>query len=91
MKWAVYEKTWGDNFVLNWDFYVLVEGDAPIGDPMLKGSWFFGSKDGDPTGKLRFGHARLLAASEAARLNAAKLDHKLQWTSEAKPHCLSHS
>jgi len=73
MKWTVYEKKWGDHFVLNWDFYVLVEGDVPVGEPMLKGSWFLGSEDGDPSGKLRRELARKLAESEAARLNAKAL------------------
>jgi hypothetical protein len=76
MKWTVCERRWGDDFVLNWDFYVLVDGDAPVGEPMLKGSWFFGSKDGDPSGKLRCNHARTLAESEAARLNAKTPQHE---------------
>ncbi len=78
MKWIVYEKKWGDGFVLNWDLFVLVEGDAPIGEPMLKGSWFFGSQDGDPTGKLRYDHARALAEREAARLNVTFPTHEYQ-------------
>lgn len=70
MKWTLYKKEWGDEFVLNWDFHVLIEGDEPRGKPMLEGSWFYGSNDGDPAGKLRYERAREVAEAEVAKRNA---------------------